>query len=60
MFGFDSRYNEIAVVVGSRSKDQICRIMPALWREHNFSFREPESIDLIGEVATDTIDLRQQ
>ena len=60
MFGFDSRYDEITVVVGSRSNNTICRSMPALWREHNFSFREPESIDFTGEVATDTIEPRQQ
>ena len=50
MLGFDSRYNEITVVVGSRSNNTICRLLPALWREHNFSFREPESIDFYSLV----------
>ena len=44
MFGFDSRCNEIRVVVGSLSKGPICRVMPAPRREHKFSFREPDFI----------------
>ena len=46
MSGFDSRCNEITVVVGSRSKDHVCRMIVSCEESLKFCGHEPKRIEI--------------